>query len=117
MDVGLHHRAESLVDHPVPLDRVDAVEAGRADMHGEVTESGSGAFVADMPVTVVANLYVIGRQRLGQRVVNPCYAIFAQFKCSWRIVSMMIETVAIRSSVPCVRFLAPTAHSILRLPC
>src|SRR5690606_17944355 len=56
MDVGLHHVAQSVKDEPMPLQGLQAREAGRHDAHTKMALAFARASVADMQMALVDKL-------------------------------------------------------------
>ena len=70
MNVGLHHRAQRRVDHPVPLDRSLAGKPARKNAHLKMPAAVARPGVPGVPVAIVYHVELVGIERCLQPASN-----------------------------------------------
>ncbi len=65
-----HHFIQGLVNHPMALNEVFALEPVRDDGNGKMPATAPGAFMPGMPVAVVTHLDFLRRKNLTQAIFD-----------------------------------------------
>jgi len=70
MNIGLHHRAQGCVDHPMPFQRSLARELARQDPHMKMAAPVSSAGMPGVSMAVVSDIELVGRESGFQTAAN-----------------------------------------------
>lgn len=80
MNVGLHHRAEGLVDEPVPVKSGLARERARDDHDPKVSPAIPGASMSGMQMTLIRDIEQLGMERHLQSFADGVKACRSHFQ-------------------------------------